>query len=253
MLDGSVVMTLVKSLLPRKGYMLIKILRPRAIGIIQEKTSHLNKIRHDLERLTEDAEQLSQYKQRMRSLFPTLYTDLNRRAHAGNSRVNQSIELSNKEFEDQKAINPKASRFREEFRGTIPGLRLIAVNIRDEVISNLTAKADEIMSANLAPLPTGKLTEWEIWVNNFDASLENTRQLISDGTEFFTPECFHLLGLIATIQTEKTALSKLTVAALKNGSSAMVTTKKSAAAEPATLSKKDRDRQKKLEAMLRNL
>lgn len=230
-------------------------LRPKAITTIQEIISKIKGVSQEIQRLADDAARLSQCKQGMRSQFPRLYKDLDRRAHGGNNRVTEQIELTKNEIDDLQAMNPGSSRgqfrYREELRGVLPGLRVLAINIHEEVISRLKSKADTIIGINVVALPTAKLLEWEGWANRFDEMLASAKYLIVDGNQFFTPECFGLLKHIAIDSAEKAAISNLTVAKLlKDGINS--DSHKNGSIEPVALSKKQRDIQKRLAATLKN-
>jgi len=229
-------------------------LRPKAITTIQGIVIKIRGISQDLQRLTDEAARLSQCKQNMRNLFPRLYKELERRAHSGNNRVTDQIELSQKEIDDLQAMNTGSgrgrSRYREELRGVLPGLRVLSTNIREEVISRFKSKADTIIGTNVVALHTDKLLEWQSWANNFDEMFAGAENLIADGKQFFMPECFDLMQYIAIDSAEKSEISKLTVAKLlKDGTN--MDANKSASAEPVALSKKQRDAQKKLDAIIR--
>lgn len=229
-------------------------IRPKAITTIQDIVTKIRGIPQDLQRLADEAAQLSQCKQSMRSQFPRLYKDLDRLAHSGNNRVTEQIELTPKEIDDLLAMNPGSGRgrfrYREELRGVLPGLRVLAINIHEEVISRLKSKADTIIGINVSSLPTDKLLEWEGWAHRFDEMLADTKNLIADGNQFFTPECFDLLKYIATDLAEKAAISKLTVAKLlKEGTNK--DTQKNVSVVPVAMSKKQRDSRKKLAAILK--
>jgi hypothetical protein len=226
-------------------------LRPKAITTIQDIVIKIRGIPQDLQRLADEAARLSQCKQSMRSQSPRLYKDLERRAHSGDNRVTEQVELTQQEIDDLQAMNPGSGRgrfrYREELRGVLPGLRVLAINIYEEVISRFKSKADTIIGINVVALQTDKLLEWEGWANRFDTMFTDAQNLIADGNKFFTPECFDLLKHIAIDSADKAAISKLTVAKLlKDG-----TSQKNASVEPVAMSRNERDIQKKLAAILK--
>jgi hypothetical protein len=71
-----------------------QILRPKAIATIQNIVSKINGLPQEIQRLAEEAARLSQCKQSMRSQFPRLYKDLERRAHSSDNRVTEQVELT---------------------------------------------------------------------------------------------------------------------------------------------------------------
>jgi|WetSurMetagenome_2_1015567.scaffolds.fasta_scaffold09484_5 hypothetical protein len=231
-----------------------QILRPKVISQIQSILPSIKNAQAEMEQLEENVDRISRCKHAMRSKVPRLYKDLERRAHASNDRVNEQIERTHKEIEDMQAMNPGGSRdrfrYREEFLGQIPGLNVLAVSVREAVVTNLTAKARTLLSSSISTLTTDKLVEWEIWLNHFDERVDNARKLVADGNSFFTKDCFRLLSHIATVQTEKAALPKLTTAVLLNAVTSQMK-QIVVPAEPAALSKKQRDINKRMEAMLR--
>jgi hypothetical protein len=229
-------------------------LRPRAITTIQDIVSKINGLPQEIQRLADEAARLSQCKQSMRSQFPRLYKDLERRAYSGNNRVTEQIELTPNEIDDLQAMTPGSSRgqfrYRDELRGVLPGLRVLATSIREEVISRFKSKADTIIGINIVALPTVELLEWQSWANHFDEMFAGAENLIADGNQFFTPECFALLKHISIDSAEKASVSKLTVAKLLiDGTN--TDSHKEASVEPVALSKKQREIQKRLAAILR--
>lgn len=89
--------------------------------------------------------------------FAKLYTELERRAHSGSDRVTEQTERTQKEIDDLQAI-PTAThreqlRYREDFRGVLPGLRTLSTQIRDEVVSQFTGRAESLLSTNVAHCP----------------------------------------------------------------------------------------------------
>lgn len=118
------------------------------------------------------------------------------------------------------------------------------------MVTNLIAKASNLLNTSISTLATNKLVEWEIWLNHFDEKIGNARKLVADGNSFFTKDCFRLLAHIATVHTEKAELPKLTTAALLNDVTSQMK-QVAVSTEPVALSKKQRDINKKLEAILR--
>jgi len=229
-------------------------IRPNAIHNIQEVIPKIQGMRQDLDRLASEADRLSRCKQGMRSQFPSLYRELERRAHGGNDRVAEQIERSKEELGNLEAMNPGVNRerfrYREESRGVLSGLRILAMTVREEVVTKFTGKAEELLSTNVAALSTDNLLEWEGWALRFDETIHAAHGVVAAGNAFFAPECFRLMGYIATVHREKAALSKLTVAKLLKdvqGSDRATTTR----GEPIALSKKQRDLHKKLKAIQR--
>ena len=51
---------------------------------------------------------------------------------------------------------------------TLPGLRVLAISIRDEVITQFTAKADTLQMASVVSLATERLLDWERWARQLD-------------------------------------------------------------------------------------
>jgi hypothetical protein len=215
-------------------------LRPTAISIVQGVVQRISALRLDLLRLVAEVDRLSRCKQGMRSQLPKIYKELERRAHSGNDRVTEQVERTPQEIEDLQAMNPGSSReqfrYREEFRGVLPGLRILAINVRDEVVSRLTAKAETLLATSIASLPTEKLLEWEGWALRFDETLTDAQRLLAAGDAFFSPESFRLMAYVATVHTEKAALSKLTAATLLKGAHVPAERKDESAA-PGPLSK----------------
>ncbi|MDA8254944.1 MAG: hypothetical protein M0Z99_04765, partial [Betaproteobacteria bacterium] len=70
-----------------------------------------------------------------------------------------------KEIDDLQAMNPSTRRellrYREDFRGVLPGLRTLSTQIRDEVVSRFTGRAESLLTTNVTPLSTDKRLEWE--------------------------------------------------------------------------------------------
>lgn len=228
-------------------------LRPKAIRIIQETVTKIQGVRQELNQLEAEADRLSQCKQGMRSQLPKLYAELERRAHNGNNRVTEQIERGKKEIDDLHALNPGSSRenfrYKEEFRGVLQGLQILATNIREDVITQFTGKAGALLSiTSIGGLGTEKLLEWERWSVHFDEMLAQAKSTIAAGNSFFASDSFRLMAHIATLHTEKAALPKLTAASLLRNSSASSTV--TIAAPSIALSKKQRDSQKKLAAIL---
>ncbi|MCX7177051.1 MAG: hypothetical protein NT159_24645 [Proteobacteria bacterium] len=227
------------------------ILRPKAIQTIQEAIVKIHGLRQDLDNLATEADRLSQCKLGMRNYFPKLYKELDRRAHSGTDRVVEQIERTSKEIEDLQALSPGASResfrYRDEPRGVLQGIRVLAGNFRDDVIIRLTGRATELQHINVTSLPTDKLLDWERWAQNFDDTVTQARATISAGNALFSLESFRLMTYIATVDTERAKLKTLTVATLLRSGSGDAQV---VSVHPAKQSKRDRDSQKRLEATL---
>lgn len=229
-------------------------LRPNAIRTVQEVAQRIQGMRKELDHLTAEADRLSRCKDGLRFQFAKLYPELVRRAHSGNDRVTEQAVRTQKEIDDLQAMNPSTRRellrYREDFRGVLPGLRTLSTQIRDEVVSQFTGRAESLLTTNVTPLSTDKLLEWEGWASRFDETLARARSFISTGNAFFSPECFRLLAYVAIDSSEKAALSKLTVASLlkERNDPARANT---GPADSFAMSKKQRDIQKKLAAMQR--
>lgn len=229
-------------------------LRPKAIRTVQEMSKRIQGMRQELDHLTAEADRLSRCKIGLRRQFTKLYTELERRAHNGRDRVTEQSERPQKEIDDLQAMNPgtrrEQHRYREDFRGVLPGLRALSTQIHDEVVSQFTGKAESLLSTDIVPLSTVKLLEWEGWASAFDETLARARSVISTGNAFFSPECFRLLAYVAIVPSEKAALSKLTVPSLLkdgHGPAQAIT----APVESIARTKKERDIQKKLAAIQR--
>lgn len=230
-------------------------LRPKAIRAIQEAIAKIRGMKDELATLASDADRLSQCKQGMRNQLPKLYEELNRRAHSGNARVVEQVEQTKQEIDNQYEMNPSAGRqrfrYREETRGMLPGLSVISDNIRENVIVELTGRAETLLTTEIGPLSTDKLLEWERWSEQFDSMVKRAHATVMGGGQLFAPESFRLMSYLTTIHTERSALSKLTAEALlKDTATSMATDKPTAV--PTKLSKKQQDIQKRLEATLRN-
>lgn len=230
-------------------------LRPQAIRTIQEVVQKIQGMRNIIDQIAVDADRLSQCKQGLRGQFPKLYRDLERRANDGNDRVTEQVERTGKEIDDLHAMNPGAGRerfrYRDEPRGVLPGLRVLGMNIREEVVTRFTGKAGALLSIDVPSLSTDKLLEWEGWALRFSELLSNTQGVVAAGNAFFTPECFHLLTYVANVHGEKSALTNLTVATLLK-EVRRPNDAGSVSVEPIALSKKQRDLQKRLAAIQRN-
>lgn len=235
-------------------------LRPKAIAVVQEVIQKIRTMRTELAHLATETDRLSRLKSGLRSRLPNLYRDLGRRAHSSDARVTEQIERTEKEIQDLQALSPGANRerfrYREEVRGALPGLAVIATNVREEVVGRLTARADALLETHVAVLPTDKLLDWERWAMNFDEAVASARKLLAGGAALFGPEGLLLLPYLTTVPAEKAALSKLTLAQLLRGEDEeeeepRATPATHPASQPAVLSKKQRDIQKRLEATLR--
>lgn len=230
-------------------------LRPNAIRAVQEVVQIIQGMRDKLGQIAASADRLSQYKQGLRTQFPKLYRDLERRASDSNDRVSEQVERPEKEIDDLQAMNPGSGRerfrYRDELRGVLPGLRVLRKNIREEVVTKFTGKVEALLFTDIASLSTDKLLEWEGWALRFGDSMAEAQGLIGAGNAFFTPECFHLLTYVTTVHSEKIALSKLTVAALIKAEH-RASDARSEPTEPTLLTKKQRDSQKRLAAIQRN-
>lgn len=228
-------------------------MRPKAIRIVQDTIPKLHGMRQEMTHLATEADRLSQCKQGMRSLFPKLYRELERRAHSGNDRIAEQVERTKKEVDDLYEMNPASSRerfrYREEPRGVLPGLRVIADNIREDVITAVTLKGDALLLLDIGSLSTEKLLEWERWAQHFDDIIQRARGTVAAGNQLFAPESFHLMAYIATVDTERRALVKLLPADLLRDKKSL-TPASALPAHPAEQSKKQRDIQKRLEATL---
>lgn len=226
-------------------------LRPKAIAIVQSVLTRLRSSRQELDRLAAEADRLSRCKLGMRRQFPKLYSELERRAHGGNDRVTEQIERTRQEIDDLQAMNPSGSRdrfrYREESRGVLPGLRVLATNIRDEIVVGFTNKADSLVETDIASLSTDKLLEWERWALDFDETMKRAQDIVAWGNAFFSQESFRLQAYVATVSAEKMALSKVTSAALLRENTYAPN---GVATNPAVLTKKQRDAQKRLAATL---
>lgn len=231
-----------------------QVLRPQAIAIITTVLEQLQSLRPELAELRVHAERLSLYKRGLRERFSRLYVELERRAHNGGNRVSEQIELTPAEFEQRKAIDSRASRYREEYRGTLPGLGILAENVHDVVITRLVAKADELREVDLSSMATNQLLEWQRWSTDFDEAFGNAKKLVAAGERLFTKESFQLMSLLVINHVEKAAVAKLAAADLINGRSATTGIQSGAAAgsNQPMLSKKQRDLQKKYDAIARN-
>lgn len=230
-------------------------LRPKAIAVLHEAGQKIREMKFGLARLAAEADRLSRCKQGLRSLLPTLYRDLLRRAHGGDARVIEQIARTEKEIQDMLALNPSARRddirYREEARGVLPGLALIAKPVREEVIGKLTSRAEELVETNVAALGTDKLLDWEGWALRFDENLAAAQRLLSAGDALFSLDGFRLLAFVATVPAERTALSTLSTAVLLRGAEEEGASTPHAASPTKPMSKKQRDIQKRLEATLR--
>lgn len=230
-------------------------LRPKAIRTIQEAMAKIRSMKEELATLASDADRLSQYKQGMRNQLPKLYEELGRRAHSGNAQVVEQVERTKQEIDNLYEMNPGAGRerfrYREEARGILPGLHVISDNIRENVIVELTGKAETLLTADIGPLSTDKLLEWERWALRFDSMVERAHATVKGGTQLFSAESFRLMSYLTTIHTERSALSKLTSEDLLKDVAAPQDAGKPLA-EPPRLSKKQQDAQKRLKATLQN-
>ncbi|MDE2598437.1 MAG: hypothetical protein KGL40_02310 [Rhodocyclaceae bacterium] len=230
-------------------------LRPKAIRTIQDAMAKIRAMKEELATLASDADRLSQCKQGMRNQLPKLYKELDRRAHSGNAQVVEQVERTKQEIDNLYEMNPGAGRerfrYREEARGILPGLHVISDNIRENVIVQLTGKAETLLTADIGPLSTDKLLDWERWALRFDSMVERAHATVKGGTQLFSPESFRLMSYLTTVHTERSALSKLTSEALLKDVAAPKDAGKPTA-EPLKLSKKQQDIQKRLEATLRN-
>lgn len=246
-----------KFLVEKKRYAEME-LRPKAIVLVQEVVQKIRAMRTELARLDVDADRLSQFKRGLRSRLPNLYKALERRAHGSDARVTEQLERTEQEIQDLLALNPgvvrERVRYREEVRGTLPGLTVVTTNVREEVVTNLTARAATLLETNVAALATDKLLDWERWALNFDESVASAQRLLTAGSGLFGLEGWRLLPFLATTPSEKAALAKLTPDALLRGDQDNEPRAAPAVsqAHPAELSKKQRDIQKRLNAALRS-
>lgn len=231
------------------------VLRPTAIQHVQMNVPKIQSLRAELDQLSAQADRLSTYKQRMRNKFPRLYLELDRRAHSGKDIVTEDIERSNDEINTLQDLNPGGSRerfrYREVSRGILPGLRVLALNIRDEIISRLTGKAAALVSADIASLATDQLLEWQQWAFHFDETLQRARDIVASANALFTPQSFQLMAYLANDSKEKAALQTLTTSILLESDSDVTRPARPNHA-PMAMSKKQRDIQKRLEAIQRN-
>ena len=85
-------------------------------------------------------------------------------------------------------------RYREEVRGILPGLSVLAVNIRETLVSRLTAKARQFLETEVGTLATKDLVAWDTWGRNLDAAMQEASAVIEAGAAFFTPESFRLMA-----------------------------------------------------------
>lgn len=232
-----------------------RVMRPKAIRIVQDTIPKLHAMQQEMTHLATEADRLSHCKQGMRSMFPKLYRELERRAHSGNDRVGEQVERTKKEVDDLYEMNPAGSRerfrYREEPRGVLPGLRVIADNIREDVITAVTLKADALLPLNICSLSTEKLLEWERWALHFDDIIQRARDTVAAGSQLFAPDSFRLMTYIATADSEKRALGKLSPGDLLRDKESLKPPS-AIPAHPAEQSKKQRDIQKRLEATLRS-
>jgi len=229
-------------------------LRPKAIRTIQDTIPKLRDMQQELAQLEAEADRISRCKQGMRRQVPNLYRELERRAHSSNDRVVEHVERTKKEIDDLCEMNPGSSRerfrYREESRGVLLGLRIIADNIREIVITNLTSKAEVLLTVNIGSLPTDKLLDWERWALRLEDKIAQARATITAGNQLFVPESFRLMAHFATTDSERFALAKLTPTALLRDE-VNPTQGKATPTHPTALSKKQRDIQRRLEETLR--
>ncbi len=239
--------------LERKRYA-DEVLRPQAIATIQGILPKIHRMKQEISHLADEAAKLSQMKSNMRALFPRLFNELNRRAFNSNNQVMEQLERSKQEIENLQAMSPSSTReqfrYKEELRGTLSGLHVIALKIQEEVNSNFSSKADRLQEINITLLPTKQLLDWEGWVNRFDEIHDKAKSIVQAGNQLFSPASFDLMKHIAIDSAEKAALSKLTAAKLFNNARAD-TSKNNVPSIPAPMSKKQRDMQKRLAAILR--
>jgi hypothetical protein len=169
--------------------------------------------------------------------------------------VVEQVERTKQEIDDLHEMNPGAGRerfrYREESRGILPGLHVVADNIRDDVVNKVTGKAEALLTTDIGSLSTDKLLEWERWALRFNSMVERAQAMVIDGAQLFAPESFRLMSHLATVHTEKGALSKLTAEALLKDVAAQ-SADMPVATVPPKRSKKELDIQKKLDAILRN-
>lgn len=226
-------------------------LRPKAIRNIQEAIAKINSLGWKLQDLRTDANRISEYKNGLRSSFPAIYQDLSRRANNNNDRVSEQIERTGKEIDDLHALNPGVTRaslrYRDEPRGVIPGLWVLPINIREQVVTGLVGRAEDLLVCNIAGLPTDKLLDWERWSVNFDDAFKRAGEIIAAGHALFRAESFQLMAYLTTGQREKAALALLTAADLQGGVDA-----KAADRDQSSISKKEQDGRKKLAAIKQN-
>ena len=229
-------------------------LRPKAIRNIQSALPKLRGMQQEIMHLAAEADRLSQCKQGMRSLLPKLYRELEHRAHSGNDRVVELVERTKKDIDNLHEMNPGSSRerlrYREEMRGVLPGLGVIADNIREVVITAFTAKVEALLLLNVGTLSTEKLLEWERWALHLDDTISRARGTVTTGNQLFASESFRLMTYISTVDTERRALVKLSPKDLMQNK--LNSTPGSAIpARQLAQSKKQRDIQKRLDATLR--
>ncbi len=229
-------------------------LRPKAISSIQIAKTKINSLSETLKKINEVAEHLSNCKAGIRNKFPSLYSELVRRAHNSDARVIEHVERAKEDFERLANLNPSVNR--EQFRyqevgiGISPGLRIMAINIREELITNLTSVADVIVQTDLINIKTKKLLELENWANRLDETIQNANKIIADGNLFFSKDCYTLLSHITANPKEKKSIVKLTTNSLVSANAA-TTSADEQHVKLLGLSGKQRRIQKKLAAILK--
>lgn len=199
-----------------------RVARPGIVKAVGELKSRLAMMNSELHGLRIGTNSLCEKIQAFRVRFLRLSEELTRRANGGNDRVFEHIARSNSEIEDLVAATVGSRReqfaFREEFRGSIPGLRIFALRLREEIITEFVEKAESLVDANLIDAPIARLYALETWAENFDPELERVHSILAGGESFFTPGSFALLAYIATSKEEATSLKALTVKELLRSS-----------------------------------
>lgn len=221
------------------------IIRPEATKRVGAAKIRFSKMQMELHGLRSETNEICNLIQRFKAQFQRLTKDIERRAHNGDDRVFESIRRSEDEIETLMAAGSGRRRedflFREEMKGRIPGLKIFATRLRELIVTNLVDRAEALRDTELGSISTDKLLDLDRWAFDFDESLESAKSLLAAGKAFFTPETFQLLACLPLPKTDIDALKTLTASSLGKPSPGDV---KQTKPHPATLSKKETDRQK---------
>lgn len=171
--------------------------KPQLIQRLTEGQAKIEALLMPLQELRNRAEDIKRRQSKFIQLFPETYQALVRRAQEAKADIYASVERTQDEIDDLRAVNRFQSReellIKQEYIGSVSGHRLPSINWSlERGVMGVLLEANKFAELSIRSLQMKDLIKWANWLDDFDEKREGVESAVREGEQFFTIANFRL-------------------------------------------------------------